>query len=333
MIACSKGGKMTDKKGEILIYKAKSGQAQLEVKLQDETVWLTQDQMTKLFKRDQSVISRHIKNVFNEGELDEKSNMHFLHIANSDKPTAFYNLDVIISVGYRVKSQQGTQFRIWATKTLKDYLIQGYAINQKRLLEETKKLKELQQAISFIQNKASHPELKDQAQELFKIINEYSSSLTILHQYDEGKLSIGKGKKPSYELTHKDAEELIKNLKSDLINKGEAGGLFGQDVNGKLESIIGAIYQTFDKQKLYPSIEEKAANLLYLMIKDHPFSDGNKRTGSLLFVYFLKKNNYLLKDSNERKITDTTLVALALLIANSNPKEKEVMIKIITNLL
>jgi len=329
---------MAEKTGEIVIYKAKSGQAEIEVKLEKETVWLSQAQMSELFQKDVRTISEHINNVFSERELEKNSTNRKFRIVQKEgsrqveRDIDFYNLDVIISVGYRVKSQQGTQFRIWATKTLKDYLIQGFAVNQKGLLEQTEKLKELQTAISFIQNKANHPELQDQAQELLKIIHEYSDSLTLLYQYDEGKLSIGKGKKPSFVLTHEDTEELIKKLKSELIKKGEASSLFGQDVGQKLKSIIGAVYQTFDKQELYPSIEEKAANLLYLVIKDHPFSDGNKRIGSLLFVYFLEKNNYLMKNT-ERKITDTSLVALALLVANSNPKEKEVMIKIITNLL
>jgi death-on-curing family protein len=325
----------SSEKGQIVIYTAKNGQAELEVKLEKETVWLTQKQIADLFSIDRSVITKHIRNIFKEKELDENSVCAiFAHTAEDNKTynTKFYNLDTVISVGYRVNSKQATEFRIWATKTLRDYLIQGYAVNQKRLLEQTDKLKELQAAISFIQNKANHPELQNQAQELLKIINEYSSSLTLLYQYDEGKLSIGKGKKPSFVLTHKYTEELIEKLKSELIKKGEASGLFGQDVSGKLGSIIAAVYQTFDRQELYPSIEEKAANLLYLVIKDHPFSDGNKRIGSLLFVYFLKRNNYLMKDS-ERKITDTTLVALVLLVATSDPKEKEVMIKIVTNLL
>ncbi|MCL5291462.1 MAG: virulence protein RhuM/Fic/DOC family protein [Actinobacteria bacterium] len=320
-------------KGEIVIYTA-DGQAQIEVRLEEETVWLTQGQMAELFDRDQSVLSRHIKNVFKEGELDEKSNMHFLHIPNSDKPVAFYNLDVIISVGYRVKSKRGTQFRIWATRVLKEYLVKGYALDQKRLLEQSeRKLGELQQAINFIQNKASHPELEGQAEELLRLINEYSNSLTLLYQYDEGKLVLSKGRKPGFVLKYEESQELINELKTKLAGKGEAGSLFGQEYGEKFKGVIAAIYQTFDGEDLYPSIEEKSANLLYLTIKDHPFADGNKRIGSLLFIYFLEQNNALLKESGERKISDTALVALALLVATSNPKEKDVMIKIITNLL
>ncbi len=327
---------MTDKRGQIVIYSAKSGKTKFEVRLENETVWLSQAQMSELFQKNKRTISEHIKNVFSEGELPENSVVRNFRTTGADGKfynVNHYNLDVIISIGYRVKSQQGTQFRIWATKTLKDYLVQGYAVNQKRLLEQTEKLNELQQTINFIQGKANHPELQGQAQELLRIINEYTNSLTLLHQYDEGKLRIGKGKKPSFVLTPEEAAKLIEQLKSDLIKKGEASALFGQNIHREFEGIIKNIYQTFDKQELYSSIEEKAANLLYLTIKDHPFADGNKRIGSLLFIYFLDKNNYLLKNNAEKKITNNALVALALLVANSDPKEKEVMIKIVINLI
>lgn len=325
-----------ESKGEIVIYTAKGGETELEVRLEEETVWLNLNQMADLFDRDKSVISRHLKNVFEEKELDRHSVVAKFATTALDGKTYnvdYFNLDVIISVGYRVKSKIGTQFRIWANKVLKDHLIKGYSINQKRLLGQTEKLIELQQAISFIQDKAAQPELKGQAEELLKLVNEYSKSLTLLYQYDEGTLSLQKGKKPGVVLNYENCRGLINKLKEKLIQKREAGGLFGQEMDSKFRGIVATIYQTFDGKDLYPSIEEKAANLLYLTIKDHPFSDGNKRIGSLLFIYFLERNNSLFKESGERKITDNTLVALALLVATSNPKEKDVMIKIITNLL
>ena len=322
-----------DFKGEVVIYTAKDGHAELEVRLKEETVWLTQKQIAGLFGSERSVVTKHINNIVKAGELGEKSNVQKLHIPNSDKPVKFYNLDFIISVGYRVNSSRATQFRIWANKVLKDYLIKGYALNQKRLLEQTEKFNELQQTINFIQEKASQPELESQAQELLKLINEYAQSLTLLYQYDEGTLSLGKGKKPGFILEYEDCRRLIDQLKEKLIGKGEAGDLFGREIDSKLQAIVATIYQTFDGEDLYSSIEEKAANLLYLTIKDHPFSDGNKRTGSLLFIYFLERNGVLYKESGERKITNNALVALALLVATSDPKEKDVMIKIISNLL
>jgi death-on-curing family protein len=320
-------------KGEIIIYRTSDKQVHLEVKLEKETVWLTQKQISQLFDTDRSVITKHFKNIFKSRELEEESNVQKMHIPFSDKPVKLYNLDVVISIGYRVNSKRATQFRIWATQVLKNYVVQGYAINQKRLLEQQEKFKELQQAINFLNKKTSVPALKAQAEELLSIINQYANSLTLLFQYDEGKVSAYKTRKPNFRLSYEACKRLINRLQQRLAEKGEASSLFGEENNRKFEAIIGTIYQTFDKKDLYETIEEKAANLLYLTIKDHPFIDGNKRIGSLLFIYFIDGNNYLWKANGERKITDTTLVALALLIANSNPKEKDIMINIITNLL
>ena len=324
---------------EIIIYKTEDGSTAINVQLEEETVWLTINQMAELFAVDKSGVSRHLKNIFETGELRREGT-----VANSatvqieagrsvTRKLEYYNLDAIISVGYRVNSIQGTQFRIWASKVIKDYLVKGYAVNQKRLLEQTEKLKELQQAINFIQNKAGQPELQDQAQELLSLINEYSQSLTLLYQYDEGTLATSKGKKPEFVLEYDQCIKIIDQLKSKLASKGEASGLFGQEYDSKFQGVIAAVYQTFGGEDLYPSIEEKAANLLYLTIKDHTFADGNKRIGSLLFIYFLEQNDSLLKETGERKISDTALVAIALLVATSDPKEKDVMIKIVTNLL
>ncbi len=323
-------------KGEVIIYQISKKEVELKVRLEKETVWLNAHQMAQIFDVNRPAIVKHINNIYKTDELSKNSTCSILEQVAADgkiRQMNLYNLDMVISVGYRVNSRRATQFRIWATKVLKDYLIQGYALNQKRLLEQAAKFKELQRVISFIKQKTTQPKLKSQAEELLNIIDEYAQSLTLLYRYDEGKLTLNKKKKPCFALKYKDCRLLIKKIKTQLSEKGEATQLFGQEVNQRFESIIGAVYQTFDRKDLYPSIEEKAANLLYLTIKDHPFADGNKRIGSLFFIYFLEKNNYLWKANNERKITNNTLVALALLIASSNPREKEVMIKIITNLL
>jgi prophage maintenance system killer protein len=216
---------------------------------------------------------------------------------------------------------------------LKNYLVQGYVLNQKRLIERETSLKELQETIEFISSKASHPQLTDKTGDLLRLINEYANALTILHEYDSKLLKINRGKEPTYVLTYESVVEIINEVRSRLGEKGEATELFGREVGHKLKGIIGALYQTFDRKELYASMEEKAAHILYLIIKDHPFSDGNKRVGSLLFVYFVDKNGHLRKVNGEPKFNDNTVVALSLLIAASDPREKETMIKIITNLL
>jgi len=320
-------------KGNIVIYKNKSKQVQLEVKLEKETVWLTQKQIAQLFQTDRTVITRHISNIFQSGELFEKSNVQNMHIAFSDKPVKFYNLDMIISVGYRVNSLRATQFRIWATKVLKGYLVKGYTINQKMLLRQSEKLRELQNAISFLQEKSQRKLLEGQSQEILNLLGTYSKSFSILEQYDKNKLETPQGKKPKFILSYEDCLQIISKIKQDFSEKKEASSLFGQESGRKFESIARNLYQTFGGKELYKSIEEKASHLLYLTIKDHPFIDGNKRIASFFFVYFLDRNNFLYKMTGERKINDNTLVALSLLIAESNSKEKDTMIKIIINIL
>lgn len=320
-------------KGSIVIYQTKNKQIQLEVKLEKETVWLTQKQISQLFQTERTVITRHISNIFHSGELLEKSNVQKIHIPFSDKPVKFYNLDMIISVGYRVNSNRATQFRIWATNVLKDHIIGGYTLNEKRLLKQSEQLKELQGTIAFLQRKAQHKLLESKTQEILNLLSEYAKSISILEQYDTHKLTLIKGKIPAFVLEYENCQNIIFQIKRELIDKKQASELFGQEVNKKFESIAKNLYQTFGGKELYGSIEEKAAHLLYLTIKDHPFTDGNKRIASFLFVYFLDKNNYLYKVGGEKKINDNALAVLALLIAESNPKEKEVMIKIITNLL
>ena len=315
--------------GDIVLYQDEDGRSSLDVHLCDETVWLTQAQMVELFQRDQSVISRHLRNVFREGELQEKSTMQKMHIANSDKPVAFYNLDVIISVGYRVKSPRGTQFRLWATNVLKQHLIQGYTVNQRRLAE--KGLDEMEQTITLLSRTLQRHELvTDEGKAVLEVVSRYAKSWSLLLQYDEDRLGLPKDRHGAGKsLDYLQAQAAITALQSDLSGRGEATELFGREREHALQSILGNLDQTFGGQDLYPSVEEKAAHLLYFVIKDHPFSDGNKRIGSFLFLLFLRENHLL----DRTGINDNGLVALALLIAESDPKQKDLLIRLTMNLL
>jgi prophage maintenance system killer protein len=330
------------KKGEIIIYKTTQNEVELKVKLEKETIWLTQAQIALLFGTQRPAITKHLKNIFENGELNEKVVSSILehtteHGAIKGKTQTqnvkFYNLDAIISVGYRVNSQRATQFRIWATKILKQYLVRGYALNEKRLLEAESKFHELQEAVLFLQKQSKKELFQGQETEILNLLADYSKTLSLLEQYDKGKLSGGKGRKTKFVLRYDECVKIIAELKKELIAKKEASNLFWQERDGSFEGIIKGLYQTFAKKKLYPAIEDKASHLLYLIIKDHPFSDGNKRSAAFLFVYFLDRSNYLFKKSGERKINDNALTALALLITESDPKEKETMIKIIKNLI
>ncbi|MBU3925127.1 virulence protein RhuM/Fic/DOC family protein [Patescibacteria group bacterium] len=327
------------KNNSIIIYEASKGDVRIDVRLENETIWLTLNQIADLFGIDKSGISRHIKNIYEEGELKEKSTVAKIATVqkeggrNIEREIEFYNLDMIISIGYRVSSKRATDFRIWATKTLKDYLVKGYAINEKRLLEAQEKFKELQTAISFLQDKSQKSMLRDRSQEILNLLSSYAKTLTLLSEYDNGKIEEIKGGKTKFILDYKKSLKIIGKIKTELINKKEAGDLFGQERQGALETVVKNLYQTFDNKELYPTIENKASHLLYLIIKDHSFSDGNKRIGSFLFVYFLDRNGYLYKKSGEKKINDNALTALALLVAESKPEEKDVMVKIIMNLI
>ena len=323
-------------KGEIIIYQSSEKEIELKVRLENETVWLTQGQIALLFGTQRPAITKHINNIFKSGELDKDSVSSILeHTATDGKTykTQFYNLDTIVSVGYRVNSKRATQFRIWATNVLKQYLVKGFALNQKRLLETQEKFKELQETISFLHEKSKHELLSGQGEEILHLLASYSKTLTLLEQYDKEKLALIKKKKGKFVLDYKKARFVIDEAKKELTTRKEASDLFGLENSDRFKGILGCIYQTFDGSELYPSLEEKAAHLLYLIIKDHPFVDGNKRIASLLFVYFLDRNKYLERPNGERKINDNALVALALLIAESNPKDKDILIKIITNLL
>lgn len=323
-------------KGEIIIYQSKGGKVSLDVKLSKETVWLAQSQIASLFNTERSVITKHLRNIFGSKELDrDLVCAKIAHTAADGKiyKTQFYNLDAIISVGYRVNSKRATQFRIWATKALKDHILKGYTINQQRLAESQDKFKELQNAIAFLQEKSQKKELKGQEKEILSLLSNYAKTFSILEQYDKRILKKPKGKKPEFILEYQDCVKIIFELNKELVTKKGAGGLFGNEVNNKFESIAKNLYQTFGGKELYKTIEEKAAHLLYFVVKDHPFLDGNKRIGSFLFVYFLDKNKYLYREIGEKKINDNALAALAILIAESNPKEKEQMIALISQLL
>jgi prophage maintenance system killer protein len=324
------------KKKQVIIYQEEEKDVKVEAFLWEETIWLTQDQIAKLFDIDRSVITKHLRNIFDSRELEKESVCSKIaHTASDGKKyqTQFYNLDAIISVGYKVNSKKATQFRIWATRVLRDHILKGYTINDQVLMNQADNFKQLQETISFLQNKIGKEQLVGQEQEILNLLSDYSRTLSILEKYDKNQLTKVKGKKEKFGFNHNYCRNIIENIKQGLIEKGQASEFFGQESGHGLESVINGIYQTFDGKELYPSIESKSSHLLYFIVKDHPFVDGNKRIGSLLFVHFLDKNNYLYKESGERKISDNALTALALLIAESDPKEKEVMINLIENLL
>lgn len=328
---------------EIKIYKASSWNMELYVKLENESIWLTQEQIAMLFWVNRPAITKHINNIFKSHELDENkvcSKMEHttkhgaIEWKTQTKEVKFYNLDAIISVWYRVNSKQATDFRIWATSILKDYLIKGYSVNQKRLQE--KWYKELEQTIIlFKKTLVSWNLSQDEALWLLDIITNYTNTWMLLQKYDENKLSSnGKTNILNYKMQAQEAFESIQELKENLKSKNEATDLFAnmRDKDA-MQGIFWNIYQTFDWVNLYNSVEEKAANLLYFVVKDHPFTDGNKRSGAFLFVLFLAKNKILFDSEGNKKINDRALVAITLLVAESNPKDKEIMVKLIVNLI
>lgn len=320
-------------KGKIIIYKPSKNKVELKVRFENETVWLRQNEIANLFGRDRSVVTRHINKIFNEKEVDRKSNVHFLHIANSDKPVAFYSLDVILAIGYKINSARAINFRRWATKILKNYLFEGYVINERRLTEAENKFHELQETIHFLQKKSKEISLKGQEKGILNLLVDYSKALSLLDQYDKNQLKPGKGQKSKFILEYQNCLNIIFELKKNFTVKKGTNNIFGNQVESKFESVVKNLYQTFNKKELYKSIESKASHLLYLTIKDHPFIDGNKRIASFLFVYFLDKNDYLYYESGEKRISNNTLTALTLLIAESKPKEKDQIIALIAQLI
>jgi len=321
---------MKENLGEVEIYEAPDGGIRLDVRLERDTVWLTQAQMVELFGRDQSVISRHIGNAFKERELEREGNMQKMHIANSDKPVELYSLDVIISVGYRVKSPRGTQFRVWATRTLKEHLVRGYTLNQQRFEHNAR---ELEAALELVRKAAAGEALtSDQGRGLVDVIARYTQTFLLLQRYDEGLLTEPKGAAGGALPSLREAQSAIAELKQNLIGRGEATPLFGQVREDGLAAVLGNLDQSVFGEPAYPTLESKAAHLLYFVIKNHPFSDGNKRIGSFLFVDFLHRNGRLFQNG-EPVINDIGLAALALLVAESDPKDKEVLIRLIMSML
>lgn len=320
---------------KIVLYKSPSGKIDLKVSFDGKTVWLTQDQTALVFGVNRPAITKHLKNIFESGELKENSVCSKMELTADDGKkynTKIYNLDAIISVGYRVNSLKATQFRIWATNVLKKYLTKGYVVNKKRILQQKKIFKEFKNSIDFITSKSKFDQLKTETDSLLDLISDYTNSIYLLTKYDENKLNLdGLNKKIKYELTYEEVKNFIKEIKINY--SGKLSDIFGRENGHGLKSIVGAINQTFDGKYLYRSIEEQAANLLYMVIKDHPFIDGNKRVGSTLFVYFLNQNGILKNINGENKISDRALVALALLIAISNPQEKDNLIKLVVNLI
>jgi death-on-curing family protein len=323
---------------QIEIYQTRGKKAQVEVRLEGETVWLNQKQIAELFGTQRPAITKHLSNIFKSGELSEKSVSSILeHTAKDGKKykIQFYNLDAIISVGYRVNSKSATRFRIWATKTLKDHLVKGYTLNEKRLQQVVQNMRQLEQAVNLIQQSGSTTELSaTEAKGLLEIITNYTHSFILLNQFDSNNLPDEKlNQNITYEIEYGEAIKAIAELKKLLVKKKEASGLFGNERDRGFESALNSVVQTFGGEYLYKSIEEQAAHLLYFVIKNHPFTDGNKRIGAFLFVWFLEKNKHRFKKSGELKINDNALVALALLVAQSNPDDKEIMIKLVMNLI
>lgn len=322
---------------DIRIYQLEDGKTEISVQLDHETVWLSLNQMAELFVRDKSVISRHINNTFKERELTrdatvaKNATVQIEGGREVERNIEYFNLDVIISVGYRIKSQRGTQFRIWANKILKDYLIKGYALNEKRLSQENEQLKELKESVKILGNVLNYKALtNNESVGLLKIISDYAYALDILDQYDYQKLEIiNTSGKETYQLTYEEAMTQIRIAKKAHGNSD----LFGREKDNSFKSSISTIYQTFGGQDLYPSIEEKAANLLYFITKNHSFSDGNKRIAAFLFLYFFERNGILFDEKGNKRIADNTLVALTLMIAVSKPDEKDTMTKVIVNLI
>ena len=312
----------------IEIFSVPNNPTELKVQFENDNVWLSQAQMAELFARERSVITKHINNIFQEQELDEKSSVQNLHIANSDKPVAHYNLDVIISVGYRVRSKVGVAFRQWATQRLKEYLIAGVSINQKRL-------EELGKILSIVEQAKQQPELSDSDKNNFsEIAIRYASTFVLLSQYDANSLEInGLSEKITEEINYEEALQAIQILKTHQTVEQHKIGLFGQEVDGKFKALLGNITQTFDGQYLYPTIEEQAAHLLYFINKNHAFVDGNKRISAYMFLLFLEKNKHHLKKNKTVKINDNGLVTLTLLVAQSASEDKELIIKLILNLI
>ncbi|MBQ2122826.1 MAG: virulence protein RhuM/Fic/DOC family protein [Bacteroidaceae bacterium] len=330
---------MTNKNNEIIIYQSEDGQTQVDVRMENDTVWLTQAQMAELFQKDRTAIGRHIANVFKEGELNpEEVCAKFAHTTRHGaiegkvqvQEVVIYNLDVIISVGYRVKSQRGVQFRKWANKILKDYLLKGYAVNDRMRRDQLGELRQLVQVVGRTLQSQDITQTTD-GQALFDVVVDYTYALDTLDNYDYERLAIERTTTPEtpFHATYENAMVEIRRLHT----KFGGSQWFGNEKDDSFKSSIGQIYQTFGGEELYPSVEEKAAMLLYLVTKNHSFSDGNKRIAATLFLWFLNNNGVLYRPDGTKRIADNTLVALTLMIAESRTEEKDVMVKVVVNLI
>jgi len=321
----------------IRIFQTKDKSTEIQVVVQSDSVWLSQKQMSELFEKDSDTIGLHLRNIYKSGELVEKATTEKYSVVqkegnrNVKRTIKLYNLDAIISVGYKVNSQRGVQFRIWANQVIKDYLIKGFAINEKRLKTQIDSLNSLKETVRLLTKVTEQKKLTgDETEGLLKIVSDYAYALDVLDQYDYQNLIISDTSDGELNrITYEEAIQKISQLRNIYGNKP----LFGKEKDDSFKSSISTIYQTFDKKDLYPSIEEKAANLLYLVTKNHSFVDGNKRIAAFLFLYFLEKNSLLFKENGEKRIPDNALVALTLMIAVSQPSEKETMIKVIVNLI
>lgn len=324
---------MDKQNNQIEIFQSSNGEIEFRGDTKHKTIWATQKQIAQLFGTKIPAINKHIKNILDEEELDKStiSKMEIVQKEGSRKVkriVEFYNLDMIIAIGYRVNTKTATQFRKWATSVLNKYILNGYAINEKKITQTKELLNNLKKTINFLTTKTI-----GQEKEILNLLKTYTKTLSLLESYDKSSINEISGSKTKYRLTYEEVKEVLSKLKSTLIKKNEATELFANEKADEVKGIIGNLYQTFGGIELYPTIEDKAANLLYLIIKDHPFNDGNKRSASFLFVYFLDCCNYLYKQNGEKKINENALTTLTLLVASSDPKEKDILIKLIKHLL
>lgn len=321
---------MAKTNAELVLYRSRDGSVQLDVQLEQDTIWLTLNQLATLFERDKSVVSRHLRNIYKEGELVREATVAKNATVQNEagrsvvRDIEYYNLDAIISVGYRVNSKRGTEFRIWATSVLKQHLVQGFTANEKRL-------KQLGQTLKLVSEISRRRSLSgDEASILLQTISDYAGALDLLDDYDHQRVTIGKtSKRKTIPVTYEEAIKLVEVMRKEFADSA----VFGIEKDQSLHSSLNAIMQSFDGKDLYPSVEEKAAHLLYFMVKNHSFVDGNKRIAAAVFLRFLDKNRLLYDKEGSKRIADNTLVAMALMIAESHPKEKDIMTAVVTNLI
>jgi prophage maintenance system killer protein len=326
---------MASNTNDIIIYQSSDGITSLDVRLDHDTVWLTQKQMAELFDKDSDTIGLHIRNIYKECELQPEGTAEESSVVQSEgtrkvrRKISFYNLDVIISVGYRVKSRQGIRFRQWATHVLRDHIVKGYTVNEQRFREQSEKLADMRRTVELLARTLDrHDLVNETGRDVLRVITDYAYALTLLDRYDHGTLTIeGTTRQSLHVITYAEAIGIVSTM------KGEFDGLFGIEKDQGFKSALGAIYQTFGGTELYPSIEEKGANLLYFVVKNHAFSDGNKRIAAAIFIYFLGMNGILYRPDGSKRLADNALVALTLLIAESRPDEKATIAKVIVNLI